>query len=130
MKCIFCEKELVQLVVSEKHVFHSNTIINKWSQGERFSSLMSTHNCKMCDNHIIPPPPIYAFYYPTCLKKDLDIIRIWGNIFIAKLMLKDIKTHVWKHSDGTFQTVLQVKSLLNINPENIDSKVKSLLVFT
>jgi hypothetical protein len=86
MKCIFCEKELVQLVVSD--------------------------------------------YYPTCLKKDLDIIRIWGNIFIAKLMLKNNKTHVWKHSDGTFQTVLQVKSLLNINPENIDSKIKSLLVFT
>ena len=55
MKCIFCEKELVQLVTSDKHVFHSNTIINKWSHGERFSSLMSTHNCKMCDNHIIPP---------------------------------------------------------------------------
>lgn len=45
-------------------------------------------------------------------------------------MLKNNKTHVWKHSDGTFQTVLQVKSLLNINPENIDSKIKSLLVFT
>ena len=118
MKCIYCNNDMSNLIIDKSFKY---PILKNEIHGN--SSICNYHN----------NPPIYQFTYPTKFKKDLNVIWVIGNTFIIKIMFKENKTIIFNFSNNYkmfSKHLMTFDNIINVTPETVDEKIKSLLVFT
>ena len=118
MKCIFCDDSDLSIFIMTDNF--SNSLIKTNVHG----------NTCTCTKHKIPP--IYQFIYPTRYRRDLTAIWVYGPIFVAKMLFPQNKTMVYKHTikdHKAYKFIMTFDKILKIDPDNVDEKIKSLLLF-